>query len=256
MAQPIIGIYSITNTMNGKIYIGQSWNIMQRWRAHRSTGHNRHLNRVYKKHGFSIFEFKIIQKYSSEEATQEVLDKMEMFYINQYKSTDYKYGYNMREGGNSGKLSEDTKKLISIKSKNMWSKPEIRNKIIASFKQRPKYTDERIQKIKEASIGRAPTKKCIEMSAKAKRGIRKGPITSKQSQKISMSLKTYNLSKNTSVKKKRDKAKYAGVYKYGNRWKAWYSLGGKLNYIGCYDSEHDAYVARCKYIGGLNAVES
>jgi group I intron endonuclease len=254
-ADKIIGIYSITNKINGKIYIGQSWDIAQRWRAHKSTGHNRYLDRAYKKHGLSNFEFKVIEQYSKDEATQEILDKMEIFYINIHNSTNYKYGYNLREGGNGGRMLDDAKKIISIKSKAMWKNPEIRERIVAGLKNRPKYTEEQKRKISESSKGRTPTAKCIEMSIKAKRGIRKTPITKEQSQKISKALKLYNLNNPNIQRKNQHKAKYTGVYQYGNSWKAWGRLDGKLKYIGCYDSEDDAYIARCRYVGSLNALE-
>lgn len=31
----MVGIYKVTNTINDKVYIGQSKNISQRWRVHR-----------------------------------------------------------------------------------------------------------------------------------------------------------------------------------------------------------------------------
>lgn len=252
----IIGIYSITNRVNGKKYIGQSWDIPRRWRAHKSTGHNRYLDRAYKKYGFDNFEFEILEEYTSENATQNILDEREIFYINKYNSTNYEYGYNLREGGNSGKMSDGTKKIISAKSKEMWSNPEIRNKIINSFKARPAFSQERIQKIRESSKGRHPTKKCIDNAIKARLGIKRGPITNTQSKKISESLKRFNSKKNGILRGPRNKAKYLGVYQYGTRWKAWCREGGKLKYIGSYGSEYEAYMARCQYIGDSNADES
>ena len=36
----MIGIYRITNTVNNKIYIGQSTNIKRRWRSHKCNAKN------------------------------------------------------------------------------------------------------------------------------------------------------------------------------------------------------------------------
>ena len=45
------------------------------------------------------------------------MDEKEIYYINQYKSTDDKYGYNLREGGESGTMTETTiKKLRGLGS--------------------------------------------------------------------------------------------------------------------------------------------
>ena len=62
------GIYKITNTINGKVYIGQSQNIAERWRAHRSRafsedGKNERnlLYRAIRKYGLEIFEFSVIE---------------------------------------------------------------------------------------------------------------------------------------------------------------------------------------------------
>lgn len=48
----MIGIYRIRNTSNGKVYIGQSVNIEQRWRQHlyelrRDSHHSPHLQYAY-----------------------------------------------------------------------------------------------------------------------------------------------------------------------------------------------------------------
>ena len=52
----MIGIYKITNKVNGKVYIGQSDNIERRWKNHKkdafwSNGHvyNYPLNRAMRK---------------------------------------------------------------------------------------------------------------------------------------------------------------------------------------------------------------
>ena len=37
----MIGIYKITNNVNGKIYIGQSVNIEKRWKDHISASKNK-----------------------------------------------------------------------------------------------------------------------------------------------------------------------------------------------------------------------
>lgn len=58
------GIYSITNKINGKKYIGQSIDIHERWLSHkRKSSWNdqsaKILYKAFKKYGLENFEFKI-----------------------------------------------------------------------------------------------------------------------------------------------------------------------------------------------------
>lgn len=99
----MIGIYKITNIINGKCYIGQSVNIHKRWNNHKSACYNTnaheynyYLYRAMRKYGIENFTFEII-----EECSQELLDEREIFWISYYDS--YVNGYNETEGGNYAK---------------------------------------------------------------------------------------------------------------------------------------------------------
>lgn len=113
----MIGIYKITNTDNGKIYIGQSIDISHRKACHeydlKNNRHkNAHLQRAYNKKP-NAFKFEIIC-YCKEED----LNELEAFYIAKYNSTNQRYGYNFDAGGNgTGRKSEETKKKMSIAKK-------------------------------------------------------------------------------------------------------------------------------------------
>jgi len=59
------GIYKITNTVNGKFYIGSSAKMWSRWAQHRSLlKHGKHgnplLQNSYNKHGKEVFEFSVV----------------------------------------------------------------------------------------------------------------------------------------------------------------------------------------------------
>lgn len=93
------GIYKIENKINGKIYIGQSLNIEERWKAHKVAGQNN--NHKYKnyplykdmhKYKLNNFEFLIIEKCLKEE-----LDEKEIYWIQYYDS--FYNGYNQTKGG-------------------------------------------------------------------------------------------------------------------------------------------------------------
>ena len=91
------GIYSITNKLNGKRYIGQTYDFKGRWMRHRSylkhnTEHNSHLQAAWNKYGAENFEFEII-----EVCPFEKLDEREIYWINYYDSK--RTGYNFADGG-------------------------------------------------------------------------------------------------------------------------------------------------------------
>lgn len=93
-----IGIYKITNNINGKVYIGQSKNIERRFSEHKNRCVKKSCKTIlylaYDKYGFDNFSFEII-----EECTIENLDTFEKYYIAKYKSNIKKYGYNLTSGG-------------------------------------------------------------------------------------------------------------------------------------------------------------
>lgn len=95
----MVGIYKIENKANGKIYIGQSVNIENRWKQHirelnKESHRNQHLLNSWKKYGQDNFEFNVICT-----CTLEELDEKEIYYIDLYKTYNYEYGYNMTIGG-------------------------------------------------------------------------------------------------------------------------------------------------------------
>lgn len=92
----MIGIYGIRNIVNNKIYIGSSNDIKRRFRKHRTELNkrkhsNKHLEASYHKYGKDKFDFVIL-----EICERKDLIKKECFYIEQSKSLDPLYGYNLR----------------------------------------------------------------------------------------------------------------------------------------------------------------
>lgn len=113
----MIGIYKITNLINGKNYIGQSTNISRRWKDHRNIANNDLTNnyplyRAIRKYGLNNFQFSVLEECSPEE-----LNKKEIYWIDYYNS--YKNGYNQTRGGEGNlhplKLSE--KQVLEIYEK-------------------------------------------------------------------------------------------------------------------------------------------
>lgn len=89
------GIYKITNTINGKSYIGSSINLESRkykhfWLLKRNSHDNEYLQKSFNKYGDSNFLFEIL-----EYCDYENLIGLENYYINKFKSNDLTLGYNL-----------------------------------------------------------------------------------------------------------------------------------------------------------------
>ena len=93
------GIYKIENKINGKVYIGQSTNIEQRWKGHinksfceKDSEYESPLHRAIRKYEKENFEFTIIEECSPSE-----LNQKECYWIKRYNSLHA--GYNRTSGG-------------------------------------------------------------------------------------------------------------------------------------------------------------
>lgn len=110
----MVGIYKITNNINGKVYIGKSVDIKERWRQERYKQPNKYFANAVKKYGLENFSFEVLEECSKEE-----LDEKEKKYIEKYNSTDINIGYNITSGGTGGAMpSEVIQKSLETKEKN------------------------------------------------------------------------------------------------------------------------------------------
>lgn len=108
----MIGIYRITNLVNKKVYIGQSWDVEKRFQAHKQNAfgsHNQYLRRSINKHGLSCFTFDILIEIKKSPFTQKWLDLIEDRFIRSLGSTNPNCGYNLRYGGSRGLQTEISK---------------------------------------------------------------------------------------------------------------------------------------------------
>jgi len=86
------GVYIIRNTQNGKVYVGSSVDMEERWKVHRQRlrqGMTTRLGRAWTKYGERAFEFKVI-----EEVTPGQLIEREQYWIDTMLA--YSFGYNSR----------------------------------------------------------------------------------------------------------------------------------------------------------------
>jgi group I intron endonuclease len=118
-------IYAITCIANGKCYIGQSANINQRWKDHKSKlKRNKHYNKqlqlLYNEYGEQNITLTILEECSIEE-----LDSRERYWIDYYGGVDSNANCNLESGGHKNKkYSQALKKLQSESHKGQHSSPE------------------------------------------------------------------------------------------------------------------------------------
>ena len=100
----MIGIYLITNKVNGKKYVGQSIDIERRWKSHIIASKKSELliYRAMRKYGIDNFDFSIL-----EECSVDKLDEREIYWISELDT--YNNGYNMTIGGEGHSLYLDPK---------------------------------------------------------------------------------------------------------------------------------------------------
>lgn len=110
----IAGIYGLKNKTTGKWYIGQSFDIVSRWKNYEKLKckKQRHLYNALKKYGVEDFDKVLIEPC---EAVGWIMDYREMYWIKIMNTLIS--GYNLTEGGNGGKKSEETRKRMSDSAK-------------------------------------------------------------------------------------------------------------------------------------------
>ena len=115
-------IYAHINQINGKMYIGQTKSIQDRWKP---SGYY-HCIKFYnaiQKYGWQNFEHIILK----DGLTKEEADIEETNFIKLYNTVED--GYNLSAGGNSKEeISESTREKLSKKSLQLWEDEEYRQR--------------------------------------------------------------------------------------------------------------------------------
>jgi len=92
-------LYKIINTVNNKVYIGQTVRPKERWSQHKAYVKNgklfQYVHRAMNKHGIENFVFEVIATCTS----QDYADETEKILIVQYDSRNPEKGYNIAPGG-------------------------------------------------------------------------------------------------------------------------------------------------------------
>ena len=111
----LTGIYKITSPTN-KVYIGQSWNIENRWKSYnrlKCKMQPKIYNSLFK-HGVKNHTFEILHNLPND-IDQKILNNYEIYYWELYKNCNIEM-LNLREPTSRGKFSKETiQKMIDCK---------------------------------------------------------------------------------------------------------------------------------------------
>lgn len=224
----MIHIYIYENLVNGKVYIGQSYNLAQRDKDHISDTKNMPIDRAITKHGRANFSLHIITSVE----TYDQADDAEIEWIARAREVFGKENvYNISNGGNSYSMrgrrhTDETKKKMSESSKGQipWMlgkkhteetrkqmseshmgnqdrlgiphSEESKKKISESNKGKIPWnvgipqTDEAKEKNRQANLGRLAWNKSIQQTEETKEKIRQANLGKRHSEesKLKMSL--------------------------------------------------------------------
>lgn len=110
----VSGVYLITNTINGKIYVGSSIKIRNRMNTHvshmnKNKHDNRYLQNSWNKYGSDNFTFSVIEILTNVEK----LIEREQYWIDKLNACDKNVGYNILPlaGSFAGRVQSDEEKL-------------------------------------------------------------------------------------------------------------------------------------------------
>ncbi len=160
----VSGVYKITCTANGKVYVGSAIDVKSRIRNHKSSlncdrHHNSHLANAWRKYGAETFLFEIIEEIDD---TARLIER-EQWWIDRLDTV--KSGFNIRPRAESCrgiKHSEQSKQNMSKAQKGLKKKPlnEEQRRHISEIHRGKTLTEEHRQKISKAMSGR----KCKPMT--------------------------------------------------------------------------------------------
>ena len=102
-------VYLITNTVNGKVYVGQTVNLKRRISAHMVPSCQHSIGPAVKKYGRDNF---VVDQIGCAH-NQPDLDNLESVWIILLKSTNRSFGYNRRFGGTGSRPSAESRKRMS-----------------------------------------------------------------------------------------------------------------------------------------------
>lgn len=147
-------IYVYENRLNGKVYIGQTNNLLERHAAHVRGNDSKKMpiDAAIKKYGIDNFSYWTI----SIVETIDEADQEEIFWIAEMRlHLGKSMVYNIRGGGSRGLMTEETRKKISLARKGI------------------QFSGETLRKMSIAKTGKPNPRKGSKLSETAKAELRK-----------------------------------------------------------------------------------
>lgn len=158
MEHKIYYLYSITNLINNRVYIGQTVRPKERWTQHKTYVKKnkliQYIHRAMSKYGIENFIYEVIAMCRTLEDT----NYTEVELIKQYNSRNKEFGYNLAPGGETAwnlGLPKELNPLTGIPRSE-----ETRKKISEGSIEKimPPCSEERKKKMSDKYIGRALSK--------------------------------------------------------------------------------------------------
>lgn len=184
-----VGVYILTNKINDKVYIGQSWNIEKRLDVHSRASHQV-ISRAINRYGWENFDIQIVPTFG--DVDQNELNLLECYHID-FNNSLFPNGYNMKEGGNNGKLNEKTKQKIAESKTGIPRSQETKQKISKALKGKPAHnkgkpgpnkgiprSQETKQKLRDAHLGKKFSEEHRRNLSIAKKGKKCHTLESRQ----------------------------------------------------------------------------
>lgn len=161
-------IYLVTNTLNGKQYVGQT--IV----AGNDIGHGKLMTKAYAKHGKRNFTYELL---CGNITTRPTLNFIERFWISVINS-QVPNGYNIENGGSSkGKTAESTKEKLRQIATGFKHTEETKRKIAIASANRSAETK---AKLSLAKTGRTFTEEVKAKIAESNKGQKRSAETCKR----------------------------------------------------------------------------
>lgn len=162
---------------NGKVYIGITRRkLEERWEAGKGYKSNSLFYKAILKYGWANIKHEVIKS----GLTKEEAEIAEIYYISLYNSTDPQKGYNLRKGGATASISEQTREKQRASHIGKRLSEEQKKKISAAMKGR---------KVSSGNLGHKHSDETKKKMSEVKRGITLSQETRK---KISQNKKGQN----------------------------------------------------------------
>lgn len=173
LSTSLAGIYLIQCLPTGKVYVGKSRHVQNRWASHRRNlkagdHRNRHLQAAWSKYGAEQFSFSIVE----EIVGMNVTETEAFLCVAECRVLAAQSGetFNLMEVGQpSLKASDETRAILSLRRKAMWADPAFKEKM--REKHRQKHADPEFKARHAAGVSRGKSQP--EAKAKAASTMRK-----------------------------------------------------------------------------------